>query len=126
MRIYWVLAPNRRKVVVQNLLPPLDNDIAAAHKTAKALFEQFAVKLVDLWRYEAGLPIDQLFGETSGWEHFVAAREQERGILLVTPHLGNWEFGGPLMSRKGVALQMISLAEPEQNLTELRRTSKTK
>lgn len=126
VRIYWVLAPNRRKVVVQNLLPPLGNDVAAAQKTAKALFEQFAVKLVDLWRYEAGLPIDQLFGETSGWEHFVAAREQGRGILLVTPHLGNWEFGGPLMSRKGVTLQVISLAEPGQGFTELRRASRAR
>jgi lauroyl/myristoyl acyltransferase len=126
MRLYWILAPNRRKVVVQNLLPPLGNDIAAAQKTAKALFEQFAVKLVDLWRYEAGLPIDQLFGETSGWEHFVAAHEQGRGILLVTPHLGNWEFGGPLMSRKGVALQVISLAEPGQGFTELRRASRAR
>jgi predicted exporter/lauroyl/myristoyl acyltransferase len=126
VRIYWMLAPNRRKVVVQNLLPPLSNDLAAAKKTARSLFEQFAVKLVDLWRYEAGLPIDQLFGETSGWEHFVAAREQGRGILLVTPHLGNWEFGGPLMSRKGVALQVISLAEPGQGFTELRRASRAR
>jgi predicted RND superfamily exporter protein/lauroyl/myristoyl acyltransferase len=126
VRLYWLLAPNRRRVVVQNLLPPLGNDIAAAQKTAKALFEQFAVKLVDLWRYEAGLPIDQLFGETSGWEHFLAARKQGRGILLVTPHLGNWEFGGPLMSRKGVALQVISLAEPGQGFTELRRASRAR
>jgi predicted RND superfamily exporter protein/lauroyl/myristoyl acyltransferase len=126
MTVYWLLARRRRQVVVQNLSPALGNDTTAAEKTAKVLFQQFAVKLVDLWRYEAGLPIDQLFGQTSGWEHFVAARERGRGILLVTPHLGNWEFGGPLLSLKGVALQVISLAEPGEAFTELRRASRAR
>lgn len=126
MRIYWLFAGHRRKVVIENLLPAVADDAAAAEKTAKALFQQFGLKLVDLWRYEAGLSIDELFGETSGWEHFLAARERGRGILLVTPHLGNWEFGGPFMSRKGVTLQVISLPEPGEGFTELRRASRAR
>lgn len=126
MTVYWLFARHRRKVVIENLLPALGDDTAAAEKVARAMFQQFGLKLVDLWRYEAGLPIDGLFGETSGWEHFVAARERGRGILLVTPHLGNWEFGGPFMSRKGIALQVISLPEPGQGFTELRRASRAR
>ena len=126
VRLYWMLAPNRRKVVVQNLLPALGNDVVAAQKTARALFEQFAIKLVDLWRYEAGLSIEPLLGETSGWEHFAEARKGGRGVLLVTPHLGNWEFGGPALSRQGVALQVITMAEPGETFTELRRASRAR
>src|SRR5206468_9365561 len=66
-----------------------------------SLFHQFALKLVDLWRYEAGLPIDNLFGEHSGWEHFVTARSQKRGVLLLSAHVGNWEFGVPWLARQG-------------------------
>ncbi len=124
--LYWALAPHRRRVVVENLLPAVKGDVQRARQTAKALFRQFAMKVVDLWRYEAGLGIDGLFGETTGWEHFVQAQSQKRGVLLLTPHLGNWEFGGPLLTRRGVALQVLTLAEPGKNFTELRQASRAR
>jgi len=124
--LYWRLGRHRREVVVQNLLPPLGGNIQAAEKVAKALFQQFAMKVVDLWRYEAGLSIANLFGATEGWEHFEQARAQQRGVLLLTPHLGNWEFGGPLLTQRGVTLQVITLAEPGQNFTELRQASRAR
>src|SRR4029077_19270240 len=51
---------------------------------------------------------------------------EKRGILLVTPHLGNWEFGGPLLTKRGVKLQVITLAEPGNGLTELRQASRAR
>jgi predicted exporter/lauroyl/myristoyl acyltransferase len=125
-RVYWALAPHRRTVVINNLLPLLFDDAAAAHEKARNLFQQFALKLVDLWRYEAGLNIDDLFGPTSGWEYFLAAQAQKRGILLVTPHLGNWEFGGPLLRQRGVRLQVLTLAEPGADFTRLRQGSRAR
>jgi predicted RND superfamily exporter protein/lauroyl/myristoyl acyltransferase len=125
-RLYWLLAGHRRRVVVQNLIPALASRKDAAEAKAKELFQQFAVKLIDLWRYEAGLSIDDLVGETRGWEHFVEARAQGRGVLLLTPHLGNWEFGGPLMTRRGVALQVLTLAEPGEAFTRLRQSSRAR
>jgi lauroyl/myristoyl acyltransferase len=82
------------------------------------------LKLVDLWRYEAGLQINDLLGVAGGWEHFQKARAEKRGILLITPHLGNWEFGGPLLTREGVTLQVITLAEPGEEFTKLRQESR--
>ncbi len=124
--LYWALAPHRRAVLVSNLLPALDNDRAAAIHAARSLLRQFARKVVDLWRFEAGLPIDDLFGQTTGWEHFEHARDQKRGTLLLTPHLGNWEFGGPLLTRRGVSLQVLTLAEPGTEFTELRQASRAR
>ncbi|HWV98415.1 MAG TPA: MMPL family transporter [Candidatus Acidoferrum sp.] len=124
--IYSLAARHRREVVVENLLPALNGDRVAALKHARAVFRQFALKVIDLWRYEAGLPLDDLFGGTSGWEHFEHAQAQNRGILLVTPHLGNWEFGGPALSRRGVKLQVITLAEPGEDFTELRQASRAR
>src|SRR4029077_2433503 len=51
---------------------------------------------------------------------------EKRGILLVTPHLGNWEFGGPLLTKRGVKLQVITLAEPGRGFTELRQASRAR
>jgi lauroyl/myristoyl acyltransferase len=124
--IYWMLARHRREVVIQNLLPPLNGDLPEARRTAKRLFGHFAVKLVDLWRFEAGLPIDPLFGQYTGWEHFLKAHEEKRGVLLLTTHLGNWEFGGPWLTRHGFTLTVITLPEPAAALTQLRQASRAK
>ncbi len=124
--LYWNLARHRRKTVIENLLPPLKGDPKAATVTAHALFRQFAQKLIDLWQFEAGMPIDQLIIETSGWEHFVAARGHGRGVLMITPHLGNWEFGGPLLTGLGFPLQVITLAEPGADFTALRQASRAR
>ena len=112
--------------MIQNLLPPLNGDRAAAERKAHEMIRQFALKMADLWRYESGLPIDDLFGEWTGWEHFARAQSEKRGILLVTPHLGNWEFGGPLLTKRGVKLQVITLMEPGNGLTELRQASRAR
>lgn len=123
---YWRLAKKRREIVIENLLPVLNGDRQAAEIKARELVRQFAIKVGDLWRYESGLQVDHLFGEWSGWEHFVQAQEQKRGILLLTPHLGNWEFGGPLLTQRGVNLHVITLAEPGSGFTELRKASRAR
>src|SRR6185436_16252647 len=94
-RLYWVLAPHRRETVIRNLLPAVAGNRLEAERRAKELYRQFGFKLLDLWRYEGGQPIDNLLGNSTGWEHFTDAQQQKRGVLFVTPHLGNWEFGAP-------------------------------
>ena len=124
--IYWAIADHRREVVMQNILPALNNDCAAARKKAKDLIHGFAIKVVDLWRYEAGLPIENTFGHATGWDVFENALAQKRGVLLLTPHLGNWEFGGPWLTQKGITLQVITMAEPGKNFTQLRQASRAR
>src|SRR5262249_53930324 len=79
-----------------------------------------------LWRYESGQAIAGLFAELSGWEHFTQAKATGRGVLLLTPHLGNWEFGAPLLAQRGVELLVITLAEPQGRLTEMRRAARAR
>ena len=124
--IYVHLRPRRRGIVVQNLLPALEGDRAAAERTSLRLFQNFAVKLADLWRYENGQSISDLFGEFTGWEHLTAVRASGRGVLLLTAHLGNWEFGAPVLARQGIRPVVITLDEPHQSLTELRQASRAR
>jgi len=122
--LYWTLARRRREAVLKNLLPPLEGERAAAERISRDLFRNFAVKLADLWRYESGQPIASLFGELTGWEHFTQAQATGRGVLLLTPHLGNWEFGAPLLAQRGVELLVITLDEPQARMTEMRRAAR--
>ncbi len=121
-----MFAGKRREVVVQNLLPALNNNRSLAEKMSKELFQNFAQKLVDLWRYEGGVSIENLFGDWTGWENFTANPKEKRGTLLLTPHLGNWEFGAPLLAKKGIRLLVITLEEPDSELTEIRKASRAR
>jgi predicted RND superfamily exporter protein/lauroyl/myristoyl acyltransferase len=124
--VYQKLSPRRREVVVENLLPAVNDDRDQAEAKTAELFDNFALKVLDLWRYEAGLPVDHMLEEYSGWQCFLDARAQKRGVLLVTPHLGNWEFGAPALRRHGIPLHVITLEEPGRNFTRLRLESRAR
>ncbi len=110
----------RREIVVRNLLPALHGDRLAAEKTAHRLHRNFARKLVDLWRAESGVPVKDWLTNTAELEMIHAARKRGRGILFVTLHLGNWEHGGLLLKQLDIPLTVLTLAEPDDGLTELR------
>lgn len=124
--VYHSAMRERREVVIRNLLPALDFDRETAEQTARQLFHQFGLKLADLWRYEAGCPMDELAFAPEYWARFEAARTRGRGLLLLTPHLGNWEFGAPFLRERGITLQVITQAEPQNSLTELRKQSRAR
>jgi lauroyl/myristoyl acyltransferase len=123
---YRALHPQRREVVVQNLLPACDGDRREAACCGRALFREFAIKVADVWRLEAGVPLEKWRFDLGGWENLAAAQARGRGVLLLTPHLGSWEWGGPVLARRGVKLLVISQAEPEAEFTELRRASRAR
>ncbi|MGA3267177.1 MAG: MMPL family transporter [Verrucomicrobiota bacterium] len=124
--LYWLLAPHRRKIVRDNLLPVFGGDRALTTRSTRALFAEFALKLADLWRYESGVTSSDLTRNWSGWEHFTAAQARGRGVLFVTPHLGNWELGGAFLVRHGYQLLVLTQAEPDQKLTALRQASRAR
>jgi KDO2-lipid IV(A) lauroyltransferase len=112
--------------LIENLLPVMAGDRARAKIAARKLFTEFAVKLADLWRYESGVSNDQWFVDWNGWEIFAAAQGRGRGVLLVTPHLGNWELGGAFMTRHGTKLLVLTQAEPDPHLTAMRQASRAR
>lgn len=121
---YGFVARSRRRVVAENLLPVVGGDPVVARRTAGRLFRNFGIKLADLLRYESGRPVDQLFRELPPPERFAALVRPGRGTILLTVHLGNWEFGAPLLRRLGVKLLVVSLAEPGAGFTELRERAR--
>lgn len=111
---------------MENLLPVLAGDRVAAERVTRALFRQFALKIVDLWRYESGADVSGEKAAWQGWENFEVARAQGKGVLIVTPHLGNWEIGAAFFVERGIPLLVLTQAEPEAELTELRQASRAR
>jgi lauroyl/myristoyl acyltransferase len=124
--IYCRLHRQRREIVVRNLLPVVSHDWRLAEKTARKLFRRFAVKLADLWRFESGVSMDRWLTAGTDWGILEAACARKRGVLLLTPHLGNWELGGALLAQRGIKIVVLTQAEPGDGLTELRQASRAR
>ena len=117
---YWWFQRQCCEVVVQNFLPVFASDRVAAEKAARAAHRKFAAKLVDLWRVESGEPMRNWLTNPSELEIIHAARRRGRGTLFITLHLGNWEHGGLLLNQLGIRLTILTQAEPDDGLTDLR------
>ena len=117
---YWRLRRRRCEVVVENLLPLFGGDRAAAENAAHQVHRKFAVKLVDLWRVESGVPVQNWLTNPGELGIIRAARQRGRGALFITLHLGNWEHGGLLLAQLGIRLTILTQAEPDDGLTDMR------
>jgi predicted RND superfamily exporter protein/lauroyl/myristoyl acyltransferase len=121
---YFLFRRQRREVVVQNFLPVFAGDRSAAEKAAHRLHRKFALKLVDLWRVEGGVPVQNWLTNPGELEIIRTAQQRGCGILFITLHLGNWEHGGLLLNQLGIPLTILSQAEPDDGLTDLRIASR--
>ena len=117
---------HRAKIVVRNFLPVFGNDRTAAERAAVAAHKNFAAKLVDLWCVEGGETVRNWLTNPGELEIIHAARRRGRGTLFITLHLGNWEHGGLLLTQLGIRLTILSLAEPDDGLTDLRNAARAR
>ncbi len=118
--LYWRFQRQRCEVVVQNFLPLFAGNRVAAEKAAHQLHRKFAAKMVDLWRAESGVPVQNWLTHLAELEIIRTARQRGRGTLFITLHLGNWEHGGLLLTQLGIRLTILTQAEPDDGLTDLR------
>jgi KDO2-lipid IV(A) lauroyltransferase len=124
--LYWRVQRPRCEVVAQNFLPVFAGDITAAEKAALAAHKNFAAKLIDLWRVESGEIVRNWLTTDGELEIIHAARRRGRGTLFITLHLGNWEHGGLLLNQLGIRLTILTQAEPDDGLTEMRKAARAR
>ncbi|HUA65054.1 MAG TPA: lysophospholipid acyltransferase family protein [Alphaproteobacteria bacterium] len=124
--IYLRAQPRRADIVLENFIPLFNGDRAAARQAARAAHGNFAAKLIDLWRVESGENVTNWLTNDGELEIIHAARRRGRGALFITLHLGNWEHGGLLLKQLGIPLTVLSLAEPDDGLTELRNAARAR
>lgn len=124
--LYRIALPARDRVVRENLKPLVDGDADRAWAASRRLFREFGEKLVALWRFEAGLPAAAQPERQEDWSRYEEAKRGGNGVLLVTPHLGNWELGGPTLTERGEKLLVLSNPEPGSDFTDMRRASRAR
>lgn len=99
----FTLSPRRARTITQNLehlAPELSPE--ARRRMARRTFVNMADAAVDLWRLPS-LP-SRDFGTlvgVRGQEHLDQALGMDRGVIIVTPHLGPYELGGAWLALAG-------------------------
>lgn len=58
--------------------------------------------------------------EEVGGEYMVEALQRGKGVICITPHLGNWEIGGLLFSFRGGKLSVLTLDERDLDTKSFR------
>lgn len=108
----WRFAEKPRRITEINLarcLPGLS--VEARRRIARRSLIETGKALTEaarLWQYGPRGHISKLRDDT-GREHLEAAMDQGRGLIVLSPHLGSWEFAGLTMALKG---PMTSLYRP--------------
>jgi lauroyl/myristoyl acyltransferase len=73
---------------------------------ARTAFERFAVSVAEFLRMgRADRAALEEAIEVRGAEHVEAARASGRGVIVLSAHAGNWEWGAAFLASRGIALR---------------------
>jgi KDO2-lipid IV(A) lauroyltransferase len=116
------LCKNRREALNRNLTAITQNQ-KQREALSRSCFHNFLRMLHDFCDCaESGTDrLSALMVESRGFEFLEAARRNGRGTLLVTGHLGAWELGGMVLASDGFPVNVVTMAEPTNELNEWRQ-----
>ena len=101
----------RREVVerqVRAALPELSpNEILRIAKASYSNLGRTTTETAFLPLYDRDRIIS-LFEEVEGWSIVEERLAREKGLILVTGHLGNWELGGAYLAARGLPMQAVA------------------
>ncbi len=128
-RMAFGLFKEPRRITINNLTSVFGEQMTTRQISdlAKEVFEMLGRNAGDLLR---GLPIKQLdelerFVKVKGQEHLDAAYDKGKGVIMVTSHIGAFEFVGSYLGLKGYQPNGIGTALKDERLNQLLISSRT-
>lgn len=118
--IHYIFADKDRKCVTENLKAIFpekpDREIRGIRIR---MFRNFAKYLADFFRFQ------QIDGEyiqknvrVVNIKNFNAAMEKNKGVVVLTAHLGNWELGGVVISLSGYPFWVVALPHKDKRVNK--------
>lgn len=128
-RIAFRFFKEAREITIDNLTSVFGEKMNASeiHELAKSVFEMMGKNAGDLIR---GLPIKQLehlkrFVKVEGEEYLEAAYAKGNGVIMLTSHVGAFEFVGSYLGLMGYQPNGIGTALKDEKLNQLLISSRT-
>jgi KDO2-lipid IV(A) lauroyltransferase len=122
--LYFFLDRHAREAVMANLKQVML--FKGRHPTTRELrlttrttFHYFGKYLVDYFRFSRLSEEDiRRLVVIEHPEYIEQARQDGKGVILVTAHLGNWELGGAVVAGMGYPLKVVALNQPSAKLND--------
>ncbi|MBE0573263.1 MAG: lysophospholipid acyltransferase family protein [Ignavibacteriaceae bacterium] len=114
--VFFYLIPIRKKVVFNNLKIAFpENDNQTNKKLAFNIYLSFAITLVEIL-YLPYIKREKLINEVmcSNPELIIEKFKEGKGLILLSSHFGNWEFGAISIAMQ-VQLQFSVIVKPLRN-----------
>jgi KDO2-lipid IV(A) lauroyltransferase len=95
---------------------------AARARLARKIFRNYARYLVDYGRFR-WMPregLEAAIADLDGGQNLQAAFAMDRGVILVTGHVGNWELGGVFFGHRGVKVHVVTLPDGSRQIDAIR------
>jgi len=91
-------------------------------KLARKTFQNFGKHMVDFFRTTriSRREVDRRVG-LEHFEYVEEAQALDRGVLVVSAHLGSWEIGAAVFAALGCPLNVVILPEPDKRIRALFR-----
>jgi KDO2-lipid IV(A) lauroyltransferase len=124
---YWPLGIRRGVTERQIAAAFPDRSAAEVARLARESFESLGRTSIETAILPGTSAADVMarVASVDGWELVEAALAQGRGLIIVSGHLGNWEFGAAYCAARGVPLDVVvrGMANPlfDAYLTRTRR-----
>lgn len=102
------------------LFPDAPDSVRA--RLARRIFRNYARYLVDYGRFR-WMPREELeaaIAGLDGGQHLQEAFRMDRGVILVTGHVGNWELGGVFFGHRGVKVHVVTLPDGSRQIDAIR------
>ena len=114
--IGYNVARKKRRVMLDNarhLLGP-DSTSEERRRLVLAMITHWCEFMVDLFSFQrvSRETVLERTPEVRGLEDYLAARARRRGAILVTSHLGNWEYGSVLLQELDETLNVVFQPDP--------------
>lgn len=114
-----------RRAVMANLAHILQaQNISASEETLKQMtrktFQLFGKYLVDFFKFSrmTGSEVKRLVS-IEHLDYLEQAGRMDRGVILTTAHLGNWELGAAIMTALGYRLNVVFLPQRLEKINKL-------
>jgi Kdo2-lipid IVA lauroyltransferase/acyltransferase len=109
-RVAFELDPPARRSLERNLAGILPRAPRAdLRRHAREAFRHFALAFVDFLRLpRLSAPALREAIEVHGLEHFEAARASGRGVIVISAHAGNWEWGAAYLADHGARVHVVA------------------
>jgi len=110
--------PIRRAEVRRRIEERLGCDRRAARRTARLMYRHLGTSALEfVWMAGKGSAALDRIVRRVGLEHYRAARDEGRGVVIVTGHVGNWDLCACSQAAAGEPLHVVTKALSARGLS---------